>query len=88
MTPLGNPYSRGQLRITSLDNSGDSIRPLKSTVRTRDDGTYSFNLLPGKYSIELLVCDKWNHVATITVGSGSTGTKTLQELIQEAGEVD
>jgi hypothetical protein len=82
--PTNQPLPQAVIRVKALDTS-TVIASTSAKVTAGLDGTYTFSLSNGKYSLEILQTDKYNKVSYVEVTALSTAVVTIEELISEAG---
>ena len=82
-TPTNQVSGKTLIRITSLDSSGDCLSFLKSFIYTGQDGAYDFQLVDGRYSIEVCFCNKYWLTGSVFVNSTTLTPIDLPTLLQE-----
>lgn len=82
-TPMNQPAGNAEIRITSLDSSGECLSFLNSYLTTGTDGSYDFQLLEGNYSIEVLFCREFMLAGMVHVSSVVPSPITLPKLLQD-----
>lgn len=78
--PVGVPLAAATIRIKSLETS-NVVASASATITTGAGGTYDFNLLEGKFQIEVLQTNKYNKIAYVEVTNLTTTPITLEALI-------
>lgn len=82
--PTNQPLANAIIRITALDTNSVVART-DAKVSLGLDGTYDFNLLNGKYAIEVLQSNTYHKVAYVDVTGVSITPTTLEDLIDNDG---
>lgn len=84
INPLNTGVKYGEIRIRCLENSALMPMTSVSKVKTANDGSYDFELVYGKYSIEVVNSNKFNEVEHIEVTASITSPITLSQLMIDA----
>ena len=79
--PTNTPLSKAKIKITALTNSS-TLAHATVTKEVGIDGSYSFNLVEGKFKIEINQKNKFNEVAYVEVTNVTTSPTTLYSLIE------
>lgn len=82
--PLGAISANTTIRVTALENEGDTLLSLEASVVTGEDGSYSFELVKGKHSIEVNFAKKYYLVGTVEITDDTPSNITLPELLDVA----
>lgn len=79
--PSNNVSSGTRIRVSALENEGDTLLSLDASVVTGSDGSYSFELVNGKHSIEVNFAKKYFLVGTVTITDDTPSNITLPALL-------
>jgi len=82
--PLNQPLANAVIRVQALDTTS-VVALTAGEVQVSITGVYDFNLLNGKYSIEVLQSNTYHKVAYVDVTGGSATPTTLEALITNDG---
>lgn len=81
LDPVGKGIDSATIRITSLENV-TTLPLVEASVVTGSNGEYDFNLIDGKYSIEVLQTDTYNKAAYVETTVDTTSPIELKALIE------
>lgn len=79
--PTNTPLNKAKIKITALTNS-ITLAHATVTKEVGIDGSYNFNLVEGKFKIEINQKNKFNEVAYVEVINSTPSPTTLYNLIQ------
>ena len=82
--PVNQPLANAVIRVISLDTTS-AVAKSSAKVTVGIDGTYDFNLLNGKYSIEVLQTNTYHKIAYVDITGGSVTPTTLEDMIASDG---
>lgn len=86
-TPTFTPLPNHEIKITSLHTKG-SIQATRITHTTDADGAYSFNLIYGTYTLEVLINDTYTLSGKLIVNSATPNPIDLETLVQYSEPVE
>ena len=78
--PIGLAVADTQIRVTALENEGETLMALEAVVTTDSDGGYEFQIVNGKHNIEVLFSNRQNVVGEVVISDGMSDI-TLPELL-------
>jgi len=81
--PTNTPLNKADIKITALINTS-TLAHASVVKKTGIDGTYDFNLVEGKFKIEINQKNKFNEVAYVEVTNLTTTPTTLYGLIESS----
>lgn len=79
--PTNTPISKANIRITSLDTNSALLAYSCADKQVDIDGSYDFNLLNGKFKIEIKQKKKYIAIAYVEVSDTTTTPITVDSLI-------
>lgn len=79
--PTDTPIPNAIIRATALENSSVLLDAV-ATITTDAGGRYDFNLVNGKYRLDVNQKSKYNKVAYVEVTDSTADPSTLPELIE------
>lgn len=79
--PTNTPISKANIRITSLDTNSALLAYSYADKQVGIDGSYDFNLLNGKFKIEIKQKKKYIAIAYVEVSDTTTTPITVDSLI-------
>lgn len=79
--PTNTPISKANIRITSLDTNSAVLAYAWADKQVGIDGSYDFNLLNGKFKIEIKQKKKYIAIAYVEVSDTTTTPITVDSLI-------
>lgn len=79
--PTGSPISKAHIRITALDTNNVLLAYACADKEVGIDGSYDFNLLNGKFKIEIKQKKKYIAIAYVDVTDATTSPITVDNLI-------
>ncbi len=79
--PTSTPLSKANIRITALDTNSALLAYACADKQVGIDGSYDFNLLNGKFKIEIKQKKKYIAIAYIEVTDATTTPITVDNLI-------
>lgn len=80
--PMGNTEAL-RLRVICLEGEGPVLPSSRAEVEY-PDGSYSFTLMEGDYSIEVFNDEQWNLIGKVRI-TGGTPNQDLNDLLDTAG---
>lgn len=82
---MNDPVASARIRVRAVENSSEVLYQGSAEVVTGGDGSYDFNLLDGKFIIEVNTGEKYPLTAYVTVDGTVASTISLPGLIENHG---
>ena len=79
--PTDTPLSKANIRITALDTNSALLAYACADKEVGVDGSYDFNLLNGKFKIEIKQKKKYIAIAYVEVTNSTTTPITVDNLL-------
>lgn len=85
---MGQAITKGFIRITAIELKNYSLTGSVGVIKCGKDGSYSFNLNAGVFTIEVMYTDEYILVGTVNVEQGASFSGTLASFISGFDNVD